>query len=161
MDDAPKPRVSETSRQTILAAAAHGNGPALEFLKAFTARAHWLDDLADGDKCDVGARPDPETIARHEFSWLLCLTGNAFFVANRAALVPVMALALNAWVDSGRAEFTKHRQCDVIKGLYHEVVWMTALLTGGWEALRMASSVFRAYDIEPEKKGGTDGLPGQ
>ena len=135
----------EPSRERILVAAAKGNAAALEFLRVFARRAHWLDDVADGDKLDFGARYSPHDIGDHESEWLLTVGGNPFFIAHRAQLVPAMILAINAWVDSDRFPDV---QRDVIKGQWHEVVWLVAFIVGGLEHLKAVTDIYRVYDIE-------------
>lgn len=134
-----------TNRDDILIAVAKGNPGALEFLRVFARRAHWIDDVADGDKLDAGARYGSHEIAKHESEWLLTLSSNQFFLAHRAQLVPAMVLALNAWKDSHRFTGTER---DVIKGQWHEVVWLVAFLVGGSRHLHDVTERFRSYDIE-------------
>lgn len=145
---------TEASRDEILIAASNGNLQALEFLRVFARRAHWVDDVHDKQGKDPSA-----VIASAEAEWLICLSGNPFFLAHRAQLVPAMVLALNAWVDSNRNQPFQHGGgqeqyermqiiADVVKGQWHEVVWLVAWLTGGWDKMRAVSSQFRAYDIE-------------
>ncbi len=146
----------EPERDEILQAASHGNAAALEFLRVFARRAHWVDDLADRDTSKSGRAdgslgmtalgPAPSDLAEFEAEWLLCLSANPFFLAHRAQLVPAMVLALNAWVDS---EAMRSAAADVVKGQWHEVVWLVAWLTGGWTKLRDVSGQFRSYDFEP------------
>lgn len=130
-----------TDRDEILKAAANGNAAALEFLRVFARRAHLVDDVAD----DVLRVWMPKELADAEMEWLLCLATNPFFQQFKAQLVPVMVLALSAWVDSGN--FTGDRQ-DIVKGQWHEVVWLVALLTGGPQHMSTVSSQFREYDFE-------------
>lgn len=148
-------RKAEPNRDEILTAAAHGNAAALEFLRVFARRAHWVDDLVDEYGDD---RPSEcGRMAAMESEWLLILTGNPFFLAHRAQLVPAMVLALNAWVDSEamRAGGPAGRQAgDVVKGQWHEVVWLVAWLTGGWQHLRETSSRYRSYDFEKSRDDG-------
>lgn len=134
-----------TNRDDILIAVAKGNPGALEFLRVFARRAHWIDDVADGDKLDAGARYGCHEIAKHESEWLLTLSSNQFFLAHRAQLVPAMVLALNAWEDSNKFTGTER---DVIKGQWHEVVWLVAFLVGGTRHLQSVTSAWRSYDIE-------------
>lgn len=135
---------TEASRDEILMAASNGNLQALEFLRVFARRAHWVDDVHDKQGKDPSA-----VIASAEAEWLLCLTSNTFFLAHRAQLVPAMILGLNAWVDSNAIQMDEKPVVrDVVKGQWHEVVWLVAWLTGGWDKMRAVSSQFRAYDIE-------------
>jgi len=132
------------NRDDILQAAAKGNASALEFLRVFARRAHWVDDC-----CDEPGPVDAGEAARSESEWLLTLSGNAFFLAHRAQLVPAMILALNAWADSERMPSPT---CDVVKGQWHEVVWLVAFLVGGTEHLQDVTRKFRGYDFEPVKQ---------
>ena len=141
------------NRDEILTAAANGNASALEFLRVFARRAHWVDDMVDEDD-PPGIRCNANVIATMESEWLLTLSGNPFFLAHRAQLVPAMVLALNAWVDSEADSWRADAEA-VIKGQWHEVVWLVAWLTGGWQHLRATSGKFRDYDFEPVEHGGT------
>jgi hypothetical protein len=129
------------NRDEILTEAANGNVEALNFLRAFARRAHWVDDLADQDK----STDNPIALAQEEANWLLCLSSNAFFLAHRAQLVPAMILALNTWCDSHKFPA---QQRDILKAQWHEVVWLVAWLTGGWNALRMVTTSHREFDFE-------------
>lgn len=140
------------NRDEILQAAAHGNVAALEFLRSLAARAHWIDDLRDRDKVDKGGWYEADGFAIAEAEWLLMLSSNPFFLTHRAALVPVLLLALNAWADSEGIEWDSSDVRDVIKGQWHEVVWLVAWLTGGWAHLRDTTSRYRSYDLEPENQ---------
>lgn len=154
------------NRDEILTAAANGNASALEFLRVFARRAHWVDDVVDGDgKGDIRdplrGRPFADSMAAYECEWLLTLSGNPFFLAHRAQLVPAMVLALNAWVDSNRSQGTGDRDQvvrDVVKGQWHEVVWLVAWLTGGWTTMREVSGKYRDYDFEGKEQKGTEGV---
>lgn len=152
----------EPSRDDILEAVAKGNPGALEFLRVFARRAHAVDDLADLDvpmAVDVSNRV--QHLAYIETEWLLLLSSNTFFLAHRAQLVPAMILALNAWVDSERFDGDVR---DVVKGQWHEVVWLVAFLVGGTNHLRAMTWRFRAYDLEQSaedlKRKVVNGLPG-
>ena len=129
------------SREEIIRQAASGNPFAETFLRAYVGRAHWLDDLVDEPR-----HPCCEVLARHEAEWLQQLTGNPFFTANSARLVPLMLTGLNAWVDSNRMPPGPVR--DVLKAQWHELVHAVALVTGGWDALRKLTRSGREYDFE-------------
>lgn len=137
-----------SSRDEILTAAANGNGSALEFLRVFTRRAQWVDDLRDRDKLDAGGWYEASAFASREAEWLLCLASNPFFAQYRAQLVPVMVLGLNAWVDSEDPKWKARSRNEVLAGLANEVFWLVAWLTGGWQKMRDVSAKYRDYDVE-------------
>lgn len=126
----------------ILTVAANGNQSALYFLRAYAQRAHWVDDVQDGQMLR-----SPASIAASETDWLLTLTANHWFLAHREKLVPLMLAGLNAWADSHRFP---PAQRDVIKGIWHETVWAVALITGGPEYQRQLTAKYREYDVEPD-----------
>lgn len=132
---------TEPARIEILTAAANGNATALAFLMVFAERAHWLDDLVD-----EATKATAQQVAEAEERWIMCLATNTFFLTHRAALLPAMVLALNAWVHSEGVDNPVEQA--VVKGQWHEVVWLVAWLTGGWMKLRDVSSTFRKYDVE-------------
>jgi len=129
------------NRSELITLAANGNAAAEHFLQAFSARAHFLDDVADSDKHAIS----PTNIAAAEADWLMCLSGNPFFQKHSNMLVPVMLCGLNAWADSNNMPPGDIR--DVVKGIWHEVVYVVAWLTGGWAHMRIVSAN-REYDIE-------------
>ena len=147
-----------TNRDDILIAVAKGNPGALEFLRVFARRAHWIDDIADLDLVGDVA----EKLVRHESEWLLTLSSNQFFLAHRAQLVPAMVLAMNAWEDSHKFDGAAR---DVIKAQWHEVVWLVAFLVGGSRHLKAMTTQWRDYDFEDalEQAGSRkelNGMPG-
>jgi hypothetical protein len=155
---------AEPQREEILMQAANGNKDALEFLRVYARRAHWVDDLCDRDKLDVGAHYGANQLAPMEAEWLLMIAVNPFFQTHRPMLVPAMILALNAWKDSELPTFTYRAQRDIIKGQWHEVIWLVAFVTGGWEKMSATSRAFRAYDLEECKTSNqeeSNGLPGK
>lgn len=125
-----------------------GNEPAAQFLRVFVAHCHLLDDVVDNDKSW-----DDERLIASETAWLLELTGNPFFLQHKALLVPLIVQGYNAWLDSNdwaqAPDAYKRVASDVLKGLYHEVVWQTAFLCGGWAHLRAVTTRAREYDFEP------------
>ncbi len=153
----------------IVKAAAGGNADAEAFLHGFVRRAHWVDDIADGEArhgpertdAEFGLHPLGTDLARMEAEWLMLLSANPFFLAHRAQLVPVMMLALNAWADS---EQRGGNERFILKGLWHEVVYCVAWLTGGWPRLKQVTSDFREYDMEggiPAPINSTNSTNGQ
>lgn len=146
----------KTDRDTILQAASNGNALALDFLRAFARRAHWVDDIADGDanryeSSTQSPLPTPEKLCEMEAEWLLMLAGNVWFIEHRAKLVPLMLQALNAWVDSQQFGHKPDAQA-VMKGMWHEVVWAVALCAGGKDHQRAVSARYRSYDFEHHRR---------
>lgn len=131
------------SRDEIIKAAAGGVAAAEQFLRVFAERAHLLDDVVDGDKLVTD-----EMLAKSEADWLMQWTGNPWVREHSVRLVPVVLLALNAWVDSNRMPAGPVR--DVLKGQWHEVYHLVGLITGGWTALRVLTSGAggREFDFE-------------
>jgi hypothetical protein len=122
-----------------------GNADAERFVAAFVEHCHMLDDLVDRDNpCD------DERMIASEIRWVMELTGNPFFLANRAFLVPLIVQGFNAWLDSNDWQQSddpqKQRDADVLKGLYHEVIYQVAFLCGGWDHLRSITSTYRNYN---------------
>lgn len=175
---------TEPARIEILTAAANGNAAALEFLVAFARRAHWLDDISDQKGKASATDPMgmiyyPASIAAKEAEWLMVIGTNQFFLANRASLLPAMRLALRAWADSDTMSFDRRHNrpadaqacliADVVKGQWHEVVWLVADLCGGWFHLEKITAQYRKYDVEevPIRMNGIElrkelnGLPGR
>jgi hypothetical protein len=134
-------------REQIIELAAGGNEDAQRLLTVFVGFAHTLDDVVDGDR----AVPDDELL-QGVLNWTCEAASNPFFQQHRAALLPVILLAVNSWLDANRwarAEDPRQRlAADVLKGQYHEVVYLVAFLTGGWRALRALTAAAREYDFE-------------
>ncbi len=124
-----------------------GNVPAAEFLQTFQAKAHLLDDVVD----HAPARRDRDHV-RIEMDWLLALTENTFVQSYKQQLVPVIVLGMNAWLDANQWQLSvderKRTAADVVKGFYHEVLYLTALICGGFDHMRAMSEKYRAYDFE-------------
>lgn len=126
---------------------ANGNENAARFLATFVGHCHVLDDIIDKDKPIT----DCELI-RSETLWLLQLTANPWFIEHKSVLLPLIIQGFNAWLDSNRLAQSANPgdrvASDVLKGLYHEVVWHTAFLCGGWDRMRSLTMQHRAYDFE-------------
>lgn len=120
---------------------------AADFLMAFQSKAHLLDDVID---CDVERTEDEH--ANVELNWMFVLARNPFFQTHAEKILPVLALGMNAWQDSNvlRKSVRKRDRimADVVKGVYHEVLWLVALICGGYEHMRAMSTKYRSYDFE-------------
>lgn len=120
---------------------------AANFLAAFQAKAHLLDDVVD----HAPDRMDKEHVMV-ELDWLLTMTQNPFVQAHKEKLVPVIILGMNAWLDANQWQLSvdkrKRTAADVVKGFYHEVLYLTALICGGFDHMRAMSEKHRSYDFE-------------
>ena len=128
---------------------AKGDENAANFLGAFQDKAHLLDDMVDHDH--------PRSLDEHcqiELNWLLTLTSNPFVQAHTGKLVPVLTLGLNAWADSNAMQRSVKKRdrlvADVVKGFYHEVVYLVALICGGYDHMRVISMKYRKYNFEED-----------
>lgn len=125
--------------------AANGNEAAADFLIAFVAFCHLLDDVVDKDQ-----PVDDKRLARESLALIDALLLNPFVRDNAAVLWPLITVGFSAWLDSNEWErsddVAKRRDADVVKGVYHEVVWLTARLCGGYEHMRAVSAKHREYD---------------
>lgn len=122
--------------------AAGDNADALRFCETWVAFCHALDDCVDRDK------PHSANVVAWPFVQMICeLSGNPFYLQHKPMLLAVIVQGANAWVDSESGGFTPAVR-DTLKGMWHEVIYHTAFLTGGWERLRMVTSTCREYDFE-------------
>jgi hypothetical protein len=123
-----------------------GDQNAANFLAAFQDKAHLLDDVVDHDD-----RSEADH-AKIELNWVLTLAQNPFVRQYADRIVPVLALGLNAWLDSNQMRRSTKKQdrmaSDVVKGYYHEVIYLVALICGGYDHMRAMSWKFRSYDFE-------------
>jgi hypothetical protein len=126
------------TRQQLIAACVGKNEHAAQFLTAFVAHCHWMDDVVDMDQFDKVTAE------------MVTLSQNPFFIEHKDRLLPLILVAFNAWVDSDAMPPCVER--DVLKGYYHEVCAVVALLTGGWDRMRAVTKEYRHYDIEPESR---------
>lgn len=133
----------------FLAFACKGNPEAIRFCHAFVRFCHFLDDAVDRDKPVTS-----EDAARLGIQLVIECSVNPFYQANKSLLLGLIVQGFNAWVDSDALAASPDARvrvsADVIKGLYHEVVFHTAFLLGGWDHLREVTTGFRDYDFEPE-----------
>ena len=131
--------------EEIIAHAANGDAHARRWLTAMLRFSDTLDNLVD---CDV-----PVTPARAGLDALMfaheCAT-NPFFQQYRERLLALMEAGVTAWIDSHEPRFERER--DVLKGMYHEVVWQVARLTGGMDRMRELQGIAREFDHEKEGK---------
>ena len=120
--------------------ASGGNAAARDWLRAWYRFCHLLDDLVDRD---TPAPVPANVVAASMVDFVQQMSFNPFYGMHKAQLFGLVVQAANAWVDSEEGAQPK----DVLKGMWHEVVYHTAYITGGWTALR-AVSAHREYDHE-------------
>jgi len=129
-----------------------GNELAERFVIAFVAYCHMLDDVIDKDN-----PIDDERLIAENIRFLNEMLINPWVRENQALLWPLIITSFNSWLDANDWEFNdlkeKRRDADVIKGMYHEVVWFVAYLCGGWEHLRTITSKYREYDHNYKEEG--------
>jgi hypothetical protein len=122
----------------------HENKEAWKFVELFADRAHHLDDIIDGE-----AVITDEEMVQRELAWMLALGQNQFYKAHSGFLMPLIIMGCNAWLDANAWEKSddpvKQTHSDVIKSLYHEVVFATVYICGGWNALREFTKKHREY----------------
>lgn len=130
---------------------ANGNADAAGFLLAFVAYCHLLDDCYDKDK-----PVDDKRLAVESLNLIDELMLNPWVQQNRAVLWGLITSGFNAWLDANEWERSddegKKRDADVVKGIYHEVCWVTARLCGGWEHMKQLTTKARAYDHDFDKE---------
>lgn len=114
------------------------NEDAKAYLWSIARIARIVDDHVDGDH---------ETdITRLVAEAMIALPSNAFFLRNASSLVPLQAVALNAWLDSNawtREGGEKAQQALVLRDYVNELVQMVALILGGWDHMRNVSLTVR------------------
>jgi len=124
-----------------------GNAEAFEFCAAFAEWCHWIDDCIDKDHLCL-----PETAIRVNLRAFLAFSSNAFFQRHKECLTPLIVQAFRSYADSNgwekRMDVRDRRAADVLKGYYHEVLWHTAYLAGGWEHLAFITKKYRSYDYD-------------
>ena len=128
----------------IIKMAANGNPYAESFCAAWVRFAHTLDDAVDRDK-----PPSDELVSAHITGMLVEVMRNPFARDYGAALSALMVQASNAWVDSNRMDGPEKH---VVKGMWHEVVFHVAFLTGGWKHLKKVTSACREYDFDVKEE---------
>lgn len=120
--------------------AANGNANAENFALAWINFCHCIDDLIDDDRL-----VSSEAVAAILVTFMVELSGNPFYQANKPMLLGIMVQSINSWLDSNTEAGIKRA---VLAGMYHEVIYHIAFLTGGWTKLRTLTSSEREYKGE-------------
>ena len=130
----------------IIKMAANGNQQAEDFARAWYAFCRLTDDNYDKD---IIVTDDRMAVVCVQFMTEMC--GNEFFIQHRAMFYGVMVASFNAWLDSNRKDGIER---SVLSGMYHEVVYLVAFMTGGWQHMRHVSSECREYKPRKESNHG-------
>lgn len=138
--------------EQIIKACANGNAFAASFLTHFWHFAHAIDDVVDKP-----SEIDDESVTRSVINLIADVGQNPFVEQHRSSIITLIQLCAAAWLDSNKMAQSgvaeERIASDVLKGMYHEVFWFTALKTGGWNHMRNTQKEFREFDFEP--KGGS------
>ena len=126
--------------EQIITMAANGNQQASDFAAAWVKFCQMLDNCYDRDTLVTD-----DAMGKITVQWMTEMCGNEFFLQHRAMLFGLMVTSVNAWVDSNRRQGLERH---VLAGMYHEVVYLVAFLTGGWTHLRHVTSECREYKQE-------------
>lgn len=122
-----------------------GNKSAADFITAFVNYCHMLDDIKDEP-----AKVDDERMIGETLRFLKCLTLNAWVAQYQVPIMALISVSFTAWLDSNKWEATgtdiQKRDVDILKGMYHEVVWYIAEQCGGYDHARAITIKYREYD---------------
>lgn len=121
-----------------------GNTQAAVFLVDYINFCHLLDDVVDKD-----VPVDDARLVKESLNLIVDLCENSWVNEHKTRLLPLIISGFNAWLDSNRMAKMSETvvQSDVVKGIYHEIVYVTAFLCGGYEHMREVSQQ-RKYDME-------------
>lgn len=124
-----------------------GNVYAADFCEAYIARVHFIDDAVDEEK----RKTDVEFV-RSEQDFMEHFIFNPWAKEFQTVLWPLMVVGMNAWLDSNEWEKARNKKlntdAEVLKGVYHELIWFVAYLCGGREHMREMSRKYREFDHE-------------
>lgn len=123
-----------------------GDHDAVDFLLDVFQIGETWDDLVDRDKPLTA-----DDIHRAFWLALVELPNNPFYRRHGAALVPVMATMMNAWMDSVPMEQGGTQQravAYVLRDAYLEIISLVLYLARGYDAMRVHSAQIRAFLME-------------
>jgi hypothetical protein len=131
--------------EDICKLAANGNSEAERFCLAWVRTAHLWDDCVDGDKPVLC-----EDMAKTMADFTLEVAGNPFFQEHKWGLVSLMVQSGNYWAESNDRVGAER---DILKAMWHSVIFHTAFIVGGWDWLREVTGQCIDFDYE------TDSVP--
>lgn len=120
-----------------------GNHEAMRFLRLVMEIGEQWDDVVDGDK-----EATPQNINRLLWLAIVELQLDPFYAQHRDALLPVMIVGMNAWMDSVDLEKGSRQERAVAYGLrdFHlELIGMTIFLLHGYGPMRKHSAEIRQF----------------
>lgn len=120
-----------------------GNQYAADFVMAYIDFCHLVDDVIDKDK-----EVNVQRLSSELITFLESVMINPWVREHSITLWPLIVTGCNAWVDSDIIALKNRKEADVVKGVYHEVVWFVSYLCGGWEHLRATTTKYREYQYE-------------
>jgi hypothetical protein len=123
--------------EQIIKLAANGNTQAEDFARAWYLFVRMLDNSYDKDVIVTD-----DEMGKLSVQFIMELCGNEWFLQHKPVLFGLMVCSFNAWIDANRRQGVER---SVLSGMYHEVIYMTAFLTGGWAHLRHVTSECREY----------------
>ena len=127
---------------------ANGNADAWGYLSIIARSARLIDDLVDEPKKWV--RDNSYNLAQ---LLLVDLPNNAFFDANKSALLPLHVTGLNAWIDSNEwmdKDKTRKSYALVIRDQLTALALLVAYITGGNNYMRKISLSVRELFLKEE-----------
>lgn len=131
---------------------ANDNKDAFVFLWSLWNWLHIYDDLIDKDSKSSSA----EIITRGFMQFVVQLTHNTFFVANKDSLVTLLIAMANRYIDGDAWEKSTVAERKDVSQLLKcgdmDLYLHVAYLTGGWEHMRKCSREFRSYDNNFKQK---------
>lgn len=119
------------------------NHEAMRFLKLVMEIGEQWDDVVDGDM-----EKTPRHINRLLWLAIVELQLDPFYARHREALLPVMIVGMNAWMDSTDLEKGSRQERAIAYGLrdFHlELIGMCIFLLHGYEAMRKYSAEIRQF----------------
>ena len=129
-----------------------GDHQALAFVLTVSQIAETWDDLIDRDQ------PITADAVNRAFSLALVeLPVNQFYRTHEGMLYPLIATAINAWLDANALELSTERArreaAFHLRNFGHEITLMAIRLVGGWEHLRSVSLEVRLYFAHEDFEG--------
>lgn len=113
----------------------------------------WIDNVVDGD-----VKTSAQESAKIFMNLTMMMSFNPFFLAHKEKLVPVLKVAMNAWLSSERLkdheDYRVRIASDVLKGYFLELFYLIGFITGGEileESLQLKWRGFD-FDAKPDAK---------